>query len=188
MKMSHRELMLAWITAVIALFGVSYLVAAPKLKEWEALKASRDEAARKIEVTQHLIDQNPAWESKLSALRRKLPRYPVDKDVTADLLIRIERIASSRGLILPSRDMGKETQAGDMYELAAVCQWEGKLDPLVRFLFDLQQEDAILDVSELSAAPNEKRVLKGSFTVYCSYSRIKPGVTGEQPETKGHQP
>lgn len=186
--MSSRELMLAWATAAIAIFGVSYLVAAPKFSEWTAIKANREEVVRKIALTSRLIEQNPAWEAKLADLRRKLPLYPADKDVTADLLIRIEKIASANGLTLASRDVDKETLTGDMYELAANCKWEGKLEPLVRFLFDLQQEDAILDVSQLLAAPNEKRVLKGSFVVYCSYSRIKPGATGAKPEQKGHHP
>ena len=188
MKMSSREMTLAWITGMLALFGVSYLITAPKLKEWVVIKAQREEAAKKIELTERLIGQNPAWESKLAELRRKLPKYPADKDVTADLLIRIEKLATANGLTLASRDVDKESQTGDMYELAANCKWEGKLEPLVRFLFDLQQEDAILDVSQLLAAPNEKRVLRGNFTVYCSYSRIKPGSAGEKPETKGHQP
>jgi Tfp pilus assembly protein PilO len=188
MKMSSREMMLAWVTGMVSLFGVSYLVAAPKIKEWGEIMSKREEISKKIDLTQRLIDQNPAWEAKLAELRQKLPQYPADKDVTADLLIRIEKIASAHGLSLPSRTMDKETQAGDMYELAAKCNWEGKLEPLVRFLFDLQQEDAILDVSQLLAAPNEKRVLKGTITVYCSYSRIKPGTAGDKPETKGHQP
>jgi Tfp pilus assembly protein PilO len=188
MKISPREMMLAWVTGLIALFGVSYLLAAPKFKEWSEIITKREEATKKIELTERLIGQNPAWESKLSELRRKLPKYPADKDVTADLLIRIEKLASANGLILASRDVDKETQTGDMYELAANCKWEGKLEPLVRFLFDLQQEDAILDVSQLLAAPNEKRVLKGSFTVYCSYSRIKSAAAVEKSETKGNQP
>jgi Tfp pilus assembly protein PilO len=187
MKISPREMMLLWITGVNALFGLSYLMAVPAIKEWSIVKANREEAARKIELTERLIDQNQAWESKLANLRRKLPVYPGDKDVTADLLIRIEKLASANGLTLSSRDVEKETLMGDMHELSANCKWEGKLEPLVRFLFDLQQEDAILDVSQLLAAPNEKRVLKGSFTVYCSYSRIKSGTAVEKSETKGSQ-
>jgi hypothetical protein len=45
---------------------------------------------------------------------------------------------------------------------------------LTRFLFDLQKEDVILDISQLSISPNEKLVLRGGFTIYCSYSRVPP--------------
>ncbi len=188
MKMSSRELLLSAITGMIALFGLSYLLAMPRIKEWSLLREKRAEAERRIGLTRRMIEQAPAWEAKLKNLRRKLPQHPPEKDVTADLLIRIEKLASSSGLTLASRDLEKETRSADMYELAANCKWEGKLEPLVQFLFALQQEDAILDVSQLSVAPNEKRLLKGSFTVYCSYSRTKPGGAAERTETKGQQP
>lgn len=188
MKMSSRELMLLGVTGLVALFGVSYLLAVPRIKEWSVLREKREESDRRIGLTRRLIEQAPAWDSKLQELRRKLPRYAPERDVTADLLIRIEKLSSASGLVLASRDLDKETRSADMYELAANCKWEGKLEPLVRFLFALQQEDAILDVSQLSVAPNEKRVLKGSFTVYCSYSRTKSGGPAEKTETKGQQP
>lgn len=187
MKISSREMTLAAVTGLVALFGISYLMAVPRIKEWTKVMEERRETARKIDLTRRLIGQAPGWETKLQELRRKLPQYPPEKDVSADLYIRIEKLASASGLTLASRDLEKETRAGDMCELAANCKWEGKLEPLVRFLFALQQEDAILDISQLSVAPNEKRLLKGSFTVYCSYSRTKPAAEG-QPVTKSNQP
>jgi Tfp pilus assembly protein PilO len=192
MKASSREMVLMWATGLVALGGLTYIVCEPRLREWKSIEAKQIEAARKLEVTRHLVAQEPKWNAKLSELRKKLPQYPPEKDVTADLLIKIEQLANAHSLSLPSRDMEKETQKGDMYELAANCKWEGKLEALVRFLFDLQQEDAILGISQLSITPNEKKVLRGSFTVYCSYSRNQPpgsrnqppGGKGKKPETK----
>ncbi len=188
MKMSSREILLAGITGMVALFGVSYLLAVPRIKDWSVLRDKREEAQRRIDLTQRLIEQAPAWDVKLKELRRRLPQYAPEKDVTADLMIRIEKMASASGLTLASRDLEKETRSAEMYELAANCKWEGKLEPLVQFLFALQQEDAILDVSQLTVAPNEKRILKGSFTVYCSYSRAKAGGSTDKNEPKGQQP
>lgn len=186
--MSSREILLAGITGMVALFGVSYLLAAPRIKEWGSVREKREEARRQIDLTKRLIEQGPSWETKVRDLRRRLPQYAPEKDVTADLMIRIEKLASASGMTLSSRDLDKETRSGEMYELAANCKWEGKLEPLVQFLFALQQEDAILDISQLTVAPNEKRILKGSFTVYCSYSRTKSGGSPEKTEPKGQQP
>ena len=91
----------------------------------------------------------------------------------------------ANGVNLISREAGKETLRGNMYEVAVNCKWEGKLESLTRFLFDLQKEDVILDVSELTISPNEKKVLRGGFTVYCSYSRIPPPGGEKKTETKG---
>lgn len=189
MKISPREMVLVWITGSIALMGLTFILCAPRIKEWKSFQDKQAVMNRKLEVTQNLVSQGPKWDARLAEIRKKLPLYAPDKDVTADLLIKIERIANAHGLNLPSRDLEKETLKGDMYELAANCKWEGKLESLVRFLFDLQQEDAILDVSQLSVSPSEKKGLRGSFTVYCSYSRNQPGGGArKKPETKGPQP
>jgi Tfp pilus assembly protein PilO len=188
MKISPREMILAWTTGTVALLGLTFILCAPRFKEWKTLQNKQLETARKVEVTQHLVDQAPKWEARLAEIRKKLPTYAPDKDVTADLLIKIDQIATAHGLILANRDMEKESLKGDMYELAANCKWEGKLEALVRFLFDLQKEDAILDVSQLSVSPSEKKGLRGSFTVYCSYSRNQPGNARKKPETKVQQP
>ncbi len=187
MKVSPREMTLLWVTGVVALFGVTYLLAQPRIKEWKDLGGKQAEAARKVQATEHLLSQGPLWDRKLAEFRKKLPQYPADKDVTADLLIRIEKLASANGLVLPSREVEKEAQKGDMHELAVNCKWEGKLDALVHFLFDLQNEDAILDVSQLTVSPNEKKVLRGSLTVYCSYSRTPSATPAKKPEPKGQE-
>lgn len=189
MKMSSRELGLLWATGVITLFGLTYVLAQPSLKAWKDVQTLQAETERKIQASERLKSQGPQWEAKLAEFRRKLPQYPAEKDVTADLLIRIEKLASANGLTLPSRDVEKESQQGDMHELAVNCKWEGRLEALVRFLFALQNEDAILDTSQLTVAPSEKKVLRGSFTVYCSYSRTPSGNTVgnavKKPELKG---
>lgn len=187
MKVSSREMTLLWITGVAALFGVTFLLAQPRIKDWKDLGTKQAEAERKIQATEHLLAQGPSWNRKLADFRKKLPQYPADKDVTADLLIRIEKLASANGLTLPSRDVEKESQKGDMHELAVNCKWEGKLDSLVHFLFDLQNEDAILDASKLVVSPNEKKVLRGSFTVYCSYSRTPSATPAKKTEPKGQE-
>jgi len=182
MKISPRETMLLWVTGVIVLFGLTYLICAPKIKAWTALDAARKDALRKIGLAERLMAQGPQWEKRLSELRKKLPQYPPEKDMTADLGIKIEQLATKNGLTLPNRDTEKEIQHGNLCELAVNCKWEGKLDALVHFLFDLQNEDAILDVSQLTIAPNEKKFPRGSLTVYCSYSRTQPAGAPKSPE------
>jgi hypothetical protein len=185
MKLSSREMVLAWATGVCLLAAGSYLLAEPAVRDWKNVLSQKAETRHKIDMTRRLLDQGHRWNARLSELRKRLPTYPADKDVTADLGIRIDNIAKAHELAVTSRDMDKETTKGEMYELAANCKWEGKLDALVRFLFDLQNEDAMLDISQLTVTPNEKKVLRGSFTVYCSYSRQHPtGGSPPKPETK----
>lgn len=185
MKMSSRELGLVWITGLVALAGVTYLVVAPQLKEWDSLDAKKADAARQVENQKRLISQGPKWNADLAALKKRLKTYDQGKDVTTDLQILIERLAAANRLTLISREAEKEVTKGNMCEVAVNCKWEGKLEALTRFLFDLQKEDVILDISQLTVAPNEKKLLRGGFTVYCSYSRVPPVGGDKKPETKG---
>ena len=188
MKVSPREMVLLWATGVVALGGLTYLLVDPQLKEWKIVDDKRSETARQVENQKRLISQAPKWNAKLTEQKKKLPTHPQGKDVTTDLQILIERLARANNLNLISREAEKETLRGNMYEVAVNCKWEGKLEALTRFLFDLQKEDVILDVSQLTISPNEKKVLRGGFTVYCSYSRIPPPGGEKKTESKGNQP
>ncbi|MEI8351151.1 MAG: type 4a pilus biogenesis protein PilO [bacterium] len=188
MRISSREMVLLWITGVVALGGVTYMLVDPQLQEWKSLNGKKSETARQLENQKRLIDQAPTWNAKLAQQKKKLPTHPQGKDVTTDLQILIERLAKANGVNLISRDAEKETLRGNMYEVAVNCKWEGKLESLTRFLFDLQKEDVILDISQLTVSPNEKKVLRGGFTVYCSYSRIPTAGGGEKKnEIKGQK-
>jgi len=180
MKISPREIVLVWITGVVALGGLTFFLVDPQIKEWKVLAEKKESLQHEVEKQNHLISQAPKWDSQLKILKKKLPTHPQGKDVSTDLQILIERLAKANGLNLISRDAEKETLKGSMYEVAINCKWEGNLAALTHFLYDLQKEDVILDISQLSISPNEKLVLRGGFTVYCSYSRISP--TGGEKE------
>ena len=185
MKISPREMVLLWITGVVALGGLTYLMVEPELKEWKIIDGKKADALRQVGNQKRLIAQSSRWEANLAELKKKLPTHPQGKDVTTDLQILIERLAKANGLTLISREAEKETLRGNMYEVAVNCKWEGKLEALTRFLFDIQKEDVILDVSQLTISPNEKKVLRGGFTVYCSYSRLPPPGGEKKTESKG---
>jgi Tfp pilus assembly protein PilO len=179
MKISPREMILVWVTGVVALGGLTFFLVDPQIKEWKLLAEKKSALERDVEKQKYLISQAPKWDAQLRSLKKKLPTHPQGKDVSTDLQILIERLAKANGLNLISRDAEKETLKGSMYEVAINCKWEGKLASLTRFLFDLQKEDVILDISQLSISPNEKLVLRGGFTIYCSYSRV-PSAGGEK--------
>jgi len=185
MRISPREQGLIWITSLVALAGLTYLIAAPQLKELESLDGRKADALRQVETQRRLISQGPKWNAQLVELKKRLPTYAQGKDVTTDLQILIERLAAGNRLTLISREAEKEVTKGNMCEVAVNCKWEGKLEALTRFLFDLQKEDVILDISQLTVSPNEKKLLRGGFTVYCSYSRIPPVGGEKKTETKG---
>ena len=71
------------------------------------------------------------------------------------------------------RQVGEEEKHGDVYELPIDCRdWEATLDSLTHFLFDLQAENAMLDVRQLLIRPNkDASKLRGRFLLNCAYTR-----------------
>jgi hypothetical protein len=90
----------------------------------------------------------------------------------------MDGLASRNGVKIITRQVGEEEQAGEIYELPIECKdLEGTLQGLVRFLFDLQNEDAMLDIRQFYVKPKGKGdvLLRGRFTLYCAYTRAGEG-------------
>jgi len=111
----------------------------------------------------------------------------LDKDVTADSLKEVQRLATMSQLNLRSLEPDKERQVGDLslYELSITCNWQGSLESLVTFMAHLQARGAVMDVRSINVAPIPKQQgqLKGSFTVDTAFSRGAE-AEGQSPSTR----
>ena len=75
----------------------------------------------------------------------------------AELLMTLEKVAGQHGLVLTRRTADAEKEAGDLFETAITCDWEGELAALVHFLYAQQTENAVSDVRHLSVQPASYR-------------------------------
>ena len=75
------------------------------------------------------------------------------KKAEAELLQALEKTAGQHNLALTRREADAERQAGDLYETAVTCYWEGDLTALVNFLYAQQSQGAVSDVRQLSVQP-----------------------------------
>ena len=172
MKMAPREIVLGMVTLSVALFAVSIGMAKPRIEKWKAMSVEKDALARKIEASAKLVAEKGKWAGEVEGLNKMLPSFPVGKEVDVHWLSVIEQVASNNGLKLIKRQKGDEKQVGDVYELPIECrEWQANLDSLVRFLFDLQNQGAMLDVRQLLVEPKGKGVLGGRFVLYCAFTR-----------------
>ena len=172
MRLSTREIVLGWITLLVVLMAGSYWLGQARLEEWRAAAREKESLSQRIAVTERLINQRPRWEQRLQQLLAALPSYPPDKDVTAELLKKLERTAREQGLRLLRREPEKEKDLGDLFEVAIHCTWEADLEQLVHFLYAIQSQGAIFDVQKLTVTPaREGGRLKGTFTVDVAYRR-----------------
>ena len=173
MKLSRRELIMAFATGAVVLLGVSYLLGAPAIERWRGAAEKRRKLGDEGKIAQRLIAQRGEWESRYQQQRTGIPVHGPNDPVSALLLKRIEQLATENGLTLSRVQPDKEKSIGDLSELAIDCAWEGTLEPLVRFLYAVQKQGAILDIRQLTISPGQGAAgrLKGNFTVFFAFSR-----------------
>jgi hypothetical protein len=188
MKISTREMGLAWVTAMVLILAGTYWFGQPKAKAWKDAAKEREALGWRMKEIDHLLSDETNVNRRLDALRKQLPSHPQGKDVTAELLMTLERTAQQHGLILLRREPEKEKSVGDLYEVAINCTWESTLDALVHFLYALHIQGAILDIRQLTVTPGQGGPdrLKGNFTVDCAYTRAAAGqeAAPREPEQK----
>jgi hypothetical protein len=176
MKIAARELNLLFATLAVVLLAGTYLVLEPHIDEWAQFDSLREDLLQRRDSAQQMLDSREAVEARLAEFREGLPTYPASKKVEAELLLGLERMAAQHGLVLTRREADVEREAGDLYETAITCHWEGDLPALVHFLHAQQSQGAVSDVRQLSISPAAGRGqppgrLRGTFTMDFAYRR-----------------
>ena len=172
MKIAPREAVLGLATVAVALFAVTLTVAKPRIQQWKTLAGQRGEVKAQIERARKLIIDRQKWEKQYKELSKMMPTLPAAKNPDAYWLEIMDNIAVRNGVKISKRQAGEEKKQGDIYELPVECkEWEGTLDAIVHFLFDMQSEGAMLDIRQLLVKPQGKGILRGRFTLYCAYMR-----------------
>lgn len=170
---TSREKNMLLITVVAVLYAAAALSYRKQATNWTAAKRVYATAQKKLNDENALIAAEKEWSAKYARMRGLMPVFPYEKDVDTHWLSVMESAATRNGFKIDRRQTGKEAEVGDVYELPIDCKdWEGTLEALVKFLYDLHQEGAMLDVRQLFIRPSSKPgYLKGTFTLYCAYMR-----------------
>lgn len=173
MKISKRETLLGLFALTATLFGLTYWLAGSRIEAQRQMKADKIRLLHQIEVHKRILSGKDSWYKRLEELQAQLPVYDAKTAITAELPKTIKRMADERGLDLTRTQTEREKQVGTLYELGISCTWEGTLDALVRFLYDLQSQGIRFDVLQLNAQPDAQRdrILKGSMTINCAYRK-----------------
>ena len=161
------------VTVVLVLYAFAALSAKKQIANWKVAQRVYATAQKKLLEENALIAARDEWNARYEKVRELMPIFPRDKDVDTHWLNIMDSAATRDGLAIARRQTSKEAQIGDVYELPIDCKdWEGTLESLVKFLYDLNKEGAMLDVRQLFVRPSNKPgFLKGTFTLYCAYMR-----------------
>jgi Tfp pilus assembly protein PilO len=189
--MSTRESILAVATLAVGLGALTWWGAGSRTAQWTEIGRSIETFRSRKQMAERLVGRRAEIEGRLDALLRDLPRHPPEKDVTADLLKLIETTAAEQGLTLTRREPEREKTAGEIYEVAINCNWEGTLDSVTRFLYSVQTKGAVLEVRQMTIAAGRSGsgALSGNFSIACAYTRSrKNGGAAATPAPTGNKP
>lgn len=173
MNLSPREMMLVWLTLAAVLLGGSFWLGEPMYQDWKDQRSARSTLHDRQRLAERLLEQKTDIQERWESLRAAMPSYPLDLDVTSQLLRNLQQTADKQGLILVRVEPDEEVSVGDLYEVSIACSWEGSLDALVKFLYDVQAESGMVDTRQITVTPtrgNDGR-LKGNMVVDYAYSR-----------------
>ena len=175
--MSLREkAVLAVLGMILLYFLAAALWFVSQQDAWR--KAARSYAqARKTYMDEcKLIAERQKWNQAYEDEKALMPTFETGKATDTTWQRKMEEIAQKNHISISQRQVGKEVEAGDVYELPIeVKSWEGALESLVKFLHELENTDeGMFDVRMINMRPSSKRgYLKGSLTVTCAYMREK---------------
>jgi len=177
MKISNRELILTLATVAVLLFGFTYWMAGSKITEQREMASEKIRLRRQIELHKRILAEKENWIGKLNELQAQLPVYGRKVSVNVDLPKAIKRIADRHRLNLPLTQPEGENQIDSLYELSVRCEWQGSLDSVVHFLYDLHAQGIRFDIRQINIKPVAKQegMLKGSMMINCAYRRDEAG-------------
>lgn len=172
MKITPREVMLGMATLGAALYAGLIYFGSGQLDSWRLLRAERTQLLDSVQRSRDLVEEQPKWEAQMQELQTLMPLFPKDKRMDVHWLSEMEGKAAKNDLKILRHEVGNEQQEGPIYELPVFCRrWEGTLDAMVHFLFELQEEGAMLDIRYLLIKPKDKLIHEGRFDLYCAYRR-----------------
>ncbi len=182
MTITRRELVMGEITLAVALFGATAMLARPQIDKWQALKREQAQVQATIDADRELLTTRDRWQGKYDEMKSLLTQFDANQRVDVHWLSLMDSLARKHKVKISRRQVGDEERSGDVYELPIECrEWQGDLDSVVRFLFELQSKGGTLDIRHLLMKPDDRKVLRGRFTLYCAYTRR--GVAPERAVT-----
>ncbi|NLB69450.1 MAG: hypothetical protein GX804_07185 [Lentisphaerae bacterium] len=177
MSMTTREKILASITIFTVAFGIVLTQMRSRIDIISTKSGQVKELKKRIDLQKELIAAKPDWSARYDLIKDQMPIFEPGRPVDTYWLNKMDNAANENGVRIRNRQAKAETVISDGSEFPIeVRDWEATLESILRFMYVLQSQGAMLDIRELriSPIPNRQGYLKGSFVLYCAYMRGTP--------------
>ena len=183
-KLARREMWLAIVGGLSLGIIATLWIVQDALGDWKVASTAEKKVSDKLRVTKKTLGKGPDVAAQLEVLQRRLPRYGPDRDVTAEQMRTLDRIAQEQNFGLGQREPQAEGTNGAVREIVIHSAWDSNLDALTHFLYALQTQDVIFDVRRLTVIPVQGSAdhLKGSLVINSAYA-VSDEPTGTNTNT-----
>lgn len=179
MKLTNRESFLLIIAVATLLFGLTSLFIRPKIEEWKNIEKRIEDLKWQLDQDRKLIAEKDRWQEEFKKLRDAMPVFPSNKKMDVHWLQIIDKVAEKHNVRITKRQAYPEEAAMDIYELPIECSIESSLESLVKFIFDMENENIMLSFREVSIKPQSDGSLRTRFLLYCAYRKEQQKETPE---------
>lgn len=172
--MSLKEKAVMAMLAVVVMYaiaGATYFMHSKQ--SWKLAKKNYEKAKAEYASHMKLIGEKRKWIDDYEAAKAMIPSFKSGTDTDTTWYKIMGEIAERSVLRIQNRDKGGDIiENGEVKEQPIVSGWEGSLEALVRFMYEIEtSEDGMFDFAKLDFKPNSKKpgYLSGSFTLNCAY-------------------
>ena len=170
--MKSREILLAWMTGVLALFGVTFALCKPQIDTWNGIREKRGNLEKQIKKANDTLEKKKEWDKRLQDLQRIVRPIPAGENPKYLLPKTINLLAEANQVQLKDTSLGEEKTSGKLHILPIKYQWtEANTKGIRDLLIAFQENDVIFDVVELTIKSMGQDRLKGTLTVNCVYTK-----------------
>ena len=170
--MKPTEILLAWFTGVIALFGLTVLFCKPAIDSWWSIRDRKEMAQDRIQMQGEIDQAKKNTEARLQELQKKVNPLPTAEMPNVSLPRIINNLAGQSGVTLKDTRIGDVWQIGRVNMLPIKYAWgETDTKSIKSLLIALQENDIIFDVVEITVRSAGQDRLSGSLTVNCVYTK-----------------
>ena len=182
MNITQREMVLGVVTFGAVLTGLSWWIIDGKMDAHKAKKTEIQQIRQQIRLDERRIQMQNDWIVELNNLQKDLRVFGTNqKSVAPDLMQTVMAIANKHGLDITRNQPYEEKPTAELVELGINCTWEGKLEALVGFLAELQQQGVRYDVTTLNVKPVGKNTgrLQGNMVINCAFVRKEKPIPAQ---------
>lgn len=161
MAINKRERNLLIATISIVVLGVNYFLISWIAGPWQERSKTLTAKRRELAAMKSTIARQPEWQSQFDSLRSNLNQSSQFESIS-DVLKKIDELTATTEIQMQSKRSLKPGDHDVYREWPVSCNFDAKIESLVKFLYGLQTGSGFITVEQMTVAakPDNPAILR----------------------------